>query len=1032
MPGYTRPASMGGSFTWTDTARTDNRFHGDPDALAADLRRRLRGEVRFDSGSRAVYSTDASNYRQVPVGVVLPHGVDDLVEAVAVCREHGAPITHRGAGTSLAGQTVSAGVIIDGSKYLDHIVAVDPDRKVARVQPGVRRDDLARVTEPRYHLTFAPDTSTHRYATFGGMIGNNSCGVHSQMAGRTEDNVEALDILTYDGCRMVVGKTSEEELERIIRDGGRRGAIYQNLRDLRDRYADRIRERFPPIPRVISGYNLYALLPENGFDVARALVGTEGTCVTILEATVRLVHSPPHRVMVVMGYDDVFEAGDHVAEIGELGPIGLEGLDDRLIRYMEMKKLHAEYLPLLPRGNGFLFVEFGGDTMDEARDRAKSCMETLRRRHGDGAPSMELFEDPKVQRMLWEIREAGLAATAHVEDETWPGWEDSAIPPERVGDYLRELRALYDRYDYTGALYGHFGQGCIHTRISFDLRSERGIQTYRRFMDDASDLCLKYGGSLSAEHGDGQARGELIPKMFGEALAQAFREFKAIWDPDWKMNPGTIVDPYRMDQNLRLGTDYHPPALETHFAYPEDDFDFSHAALRCVGVGKCRQVDLDAGEVMCPSYIATREEMHSTRGRARLLFEMLNGTETPDAWDNDDVHEALDLCLACKGCKNDCPVNVDMATYKAEFLSHYYEHHRRPRYAYAFGLIHWWARLASYAPRLANAATQTPGLGRLVRAIGGVTQEREIPVFATQTFQDWFFRRGVRNEGHPRVILFPDTFNNFFHVGTARAAVEVLEAAGYQVVVPRQTLCCGRPLYDYGWLDLARRLWYRMMDALRDEIRAGTPIVGLEPSCVSAFRDELLNFFPNDEDARRLSKNVHTLGEFLVDVAEDYTPPRLERRALMHGHCHHRAVMGTSSEEQLFESMGLDVEVLKSTCCGVAGSFGFEHDHYDVSMACGEHVLLPSVREAAPETFIITDGFSCRHQVAHGTDRRALHLSEVLHLALHQDAQPHAYPERPYVRAMHHAPTGSSGPRWLPAVAAFVTSAAVTWALSRR
>lgn len=467
------------------------------------------------------------------------------------------------------------------------------------------------------------------------------------------------------------------------------------------------------------------------------------------------------------------------------------------------------------------------------------------------------------------------------------------------------------------------------------------------------------------------------------------------------MNPGKVVDPRRMTDNLRLGTDYHPVDPDTHFGYPEDDGSFAHASLRCVGVGKCRRREMGEEDVMCPSYLATKEEKHTTRGRARLLFEMLNGDETPTAWDNDDVFDALDLCLACKGCKDDCPVNVDMATYKAEFLSHYYERNPRPRHAYAFGFIHWWARLGSTVPQVANFFTQMPGLRTLTKWMGGVAPEREVPEFPPETFREWFKKRRGRGESRiedrdsrvpegtskvgGRVVLFPDTFTNFFRPETAKAAVKVLEDAGYEVDIPPRLLCCGRPLYDYGFLDTAEQLWEQMLDTLREEVRREVPIIGLEPSCVAAFRDELTNLLPHDEDAARLNKNVHTLGEFLAREAEDYSPPTYERKAYMHGHCHHRAIMGTDSEKHLLRKMGMDLEVIRSTCCGVAGSFGFEAEHYDVSMACGEHELLPTVREAEPDALVIADGFSCREQIGHATDRSGLHLAEVLHLAVQSE-----------------------------------------------
>jgi len=956
----------------------------DTASLAAELRSALRGEVRFDDGSRALYSTDSSNYRQIPLGLVLPCDAEDVIAAVAACRRHGAPVLSRGGGTSLAGQTCNAAVILDFSKYMNRILEIDPVRKLARVEPGVVLDDLRNAAE-QHHLTYGPDPATHDRCTLGGMIGNNSCGVHSVMAGMTDANVEELEILTYDGQRLRVGATSDDELGRIMEAGGRRAQIYAGLRDLRDRHADLIRERFPDIPRRVSGYNLPRLLPENGFHVARALVGSEGTCVTVLEATVRLVQSPPVRVLVVLGYPDIYTACDHVPEIMQQGPIGLEGFDDRLVDDMRKKGLKLEDVALLPQGGGWLLVEFGADRAEEAADRAHRLIEALKQR--ENPPDMKLLTDASEQRAIWEVREAALGATAVVpgEPQTWPGWEDSAVPPAQLGDYLRDFRTLITRYRYNASLYGHFGQGCTHTRIDFDFTTAEGIGRFRAFIEEAADLVVKYGGSISGEHGDGQARAELLPKMFGPELVQVFGAFKAIWDPDAKMNPGKVVDPYRIDQNLRLGTSYDPPQLKTHFSFVDDRSSFSQATLRCVGVGKCRKHE---GGTMCPSYMVTREEMHSTRGRARLLFEMLQGNPLRNGWRDEHVKEALDLCLACKGCRGECPVQVDMATYKAEFLSHYYAGRIRPITAYTMGLIYWWARLASHAPRLVNVFTQTPLLRDAVKRLGGVAPERQIPAFAPQTFKHWFRQRGRRNEGKPRVILWPDTFNNHFFPDTARAAVTVLEAAGYEVIVPESSLCCGRPLYDYGFLDAAKRLLRQILDTLGPEIKAGVPLVGLEPSCLAVFRDELVNLFPHDADARRLSQQSFLLSEFLQKKVDGYQPPQLRRNALVHGHCHHKAIMKMDDEEAVLKKMGVDFTVPDTGCCGMAGAFGFERDHYEVAMACGERVLLPAVRDANNDTLIIADGFSCREQIAQTTDRRALHLAEVLQLAMREEARP--------------------------------------------
>lgn len=955
-------------------------------ALEAAMRRKLRGQVRFDSAHRAMYSADASNYRQVPLGVVFPLDIDDLVEAVAVCREHGAPILHRGAGTSIAGQTVNEAVVIDGSRHLDRILEIDPERRIARVEPGVLRDQLNDITVGTYGLTFGPDTSTHAWATLGGMIGNNACGKHSEMAGTTAANVEQLEVLLYDGTRMHVGATPEDALERIIAASGRRSEIYRRLRALRDRYGGLVRERYPAIPRRISGYNLDELLPENGFHVARALVGSEGTLVTVLEATLKLVAWPPAQALLILAFDDVFAAGDHVAAVKEFGPTALEGMDRLLVQYLQEKDLHAEHLHLLPEGGGFLMVEFGGSDPKEAAAKARACLAELQR-HGR-LRNARLVEHPAEQKYAWEIRESALGAATHTKHgENWPGWEDSAVPPEAVGTYLRGLQTLYDRYGYVGSFYGHFGQGCVHTRPNFDLRTENGIRTFRRFLDEAAELCLRLGGSLSAEHGDGQARGELLEKMFGPELIEAFREFKSIFDPDWKMNPGKVIDANPITANLRI-FEQKPQPVELHFRYPQDDGDLALAVTRCVGVGKCRRLDIGETEVMCPSYVATRDEMHTTRGRARLLFEMLHHGATAGPWQNEDVKEALDLCLACKGCVRDCPVRVDMATYKAEFLAHYFENKRRPRTAYAIGLIGTWARLAARAPRAASFLSRRPLASRIGARLAGTASERTLPRFAPETFSQWWRQRPRASAGTagPRVLLWADTFTNHFEPNIAQAAVALLEHAGLRLDVPDGRLCCGRPLYEFGFLDLARKRWLEILEALGPHIEAGTPLVGLEPSCVAAFRDELVNLFPDRDDARRLAAQTFTLSELLVRTLPDYEPPRVDGRVMLHGHCHEKSVLDFAAQRELLKRAGAEVEVVPSGCCGMAGGFGYQRDHYEVSMACGEYRLFPAVREAAGDVVILADGFSCRSQIRDGTGRTALHLAQLLESAIREGA----------------------------------------------
>ena len=743
------------------------------------------------------------------------------------------------------------------------------------------------------------------------------------------------------------------------------------------------------------------------FNVARALVGSESTCVTILEAEVQLIYSYPKRVLLVLGYPSIYEAGDQVPKILEFKPIGFEGLDNFLINNVKKKGMpQVDDLSILPEGKGWLVVEFGAGTIEEAEQQARAAMSAL---DGPGAPSMKLFVDEAEQQKMWDVREAGLGATAFVPGEplTWEGWEDSAVPPEKVGGYLRDLCKLYEKYDYRSALYGHFGQGCIHCRLNFDLMSEPGIRKWRSFMEEATDLVTSYGGSISGEHGDGQSKAEFLYKMFGSELIEAFREFKSIWDPDWKMNPGKIVDPYHIDENLRLGANYHPWDPPTYFKFPDDHGSFAHAALRCVGVGKCRRENGEgAQDTMCPSYMVTREEMHSTRGRTHLLWEMLHGDVIGDGWRDEHVKEALDLCLACKGCKGDCPVNVDMATYKAEFLAHYWEGRLRPIHAYAFGWIDKWARLASVAPGFANLFTQLPGFRDLAKMAVGVPRQRQIPAFAAQTFQSWFRHRKPRPGTGPKVLLWADTFNNYFMPETARAAVEVLEHAGCKVEVLDQHLCCGRPLYDYGFLDMAKSYLRSQLDARSVHTSPQTlrwwfwsQVVALyfATNCIICFRSR----------AKRsgLPKTPLRCRSFWKRKSRTINRRKSSAKPSYRAIAITKAVMRMKEEKSLMEKMHLDHRVLESGCCGMAGAFGYEKDKYQVSVACGERSLLPEVRKAPVSTIIVADGFSCKEQIAQETNRHALHLAEVLRLGLdgQEGSVPAMYPENRFVQRRQDA-----------------------------
>jgi FAD/FMN-containing dehydrogenase/Fe-S oxidoreductase len=963
---------------------TTNPTGVDASGLKRALQQAVAGEVRFDAGTRAMYANDFSIYRAVPIGVVIPKGPDDVIAAVAICREYNAPVLPRGTGTAPSGQTTNVAVVFDYSKYYNEILDLDPQNQRAIVQPGVICDQLRNAAE-EFDLTYGPDPATHEYCTFGGMLGNNSCGTHSLMAGKTSDNVIELDVVLYDGTRLTVGATSEEELERIIAAGGRKGQIYSDLRDLRDRVGDRVRQEFPDIPRRVSGYNLDQLLPENGFHIARALVGSEGTCANILHATVRLVPSPQHRRTLLLGYPDVFQAADHVPVILQrCRPIGLEGFDDQLIKNMIAKSRLAAERRLLPDGRAWLYIEFGQDDPDTAMAEAREALEALQ----DGPQiDAKVIVDRLDQVSVWKVRESAVGdsrAPGYMDAEG--NWEDAAVHPDKLGAYLRDFQQILDDHGYRCVYYGHFGQGCVHTRMDFDLKSAAGVKTFRSFMEKCADLVVAYGGSLAGEYGEGHGRAELLPKMFGPELMQAFGDFKRIWDPDWKMNPNRLIGDVKLDEGLRLGPDYRPPDLKTHFAFPDDGGSFATAIERCFGMAKCRNL---GSVTMCPSFHATREERHSTRGRSRLLFEMLKGDVVTDGWRDDAVKESLDLCLSCKGCTGDCPVQVDIPTYKAEFLAHYYSKRRRPLTHYVLGLLPWWGPVAARTPRLANALSRAPGLSGAGKRMIGIAEERDPPTFARQTFRDWFAaRRGpgpvAGNGSRGRVVLWPDTFTNLFEPDAGKAAVDVLEAAGFVVELPRERVCCGRPLYDFGMLGLAKRTLERTLTTLSEPITSGVPVLVLEPSCASVFRDELRKLLPHDEHARRLGAQTVVLDELFDRFAPDWDPPavsRVKRRALVHGHCHQKAVIGARPD--LLRRAGVDAEMTSAGCCGMAGSFGYHAgEQYEVSMRIGEQFLLPQVRAANPDTLLVADGFSCRSQIAAGTGRRALHSAEVLRMGL--------------------------------------------------
>ncbi len=916
-----------------------------------------------------MYAADGSNYRAVPDLVVVPADQEDLAGAVSLVAAAGAPVVLRGGGTSMAGNAIG-GVVIDGSRHVNRILEIDAERRRAVVEPGVVLTDLLAAARP-YGLAFGADPSSGSRATLGGMIANNACGAHSVAWGTTADNLLGLDLVLADGTRL---RIDGAELR-----GERAFSIERALHELVERNELLIRRRFGQFSRQISGYALHRLLPEYGFDVARLMAGSEGGFAAMLRATIALTPLPAAKVLCVLGFVDSITSADCVPVVLRHGPLTMESINSDLVERLPTEVREAAVQAGLPAGRAWLLVEVGGADEVAAAEAARQLIEELR---DSGSPATaSLVTEAGAQAVLWRCRTdaAGLATRRADGAEAWGGWEDAAVPPARLGAYLRGLDDLLSRHGLSGASYGHFGEGCMHMRIDFDLLSRRGLTTYRAFVEQATDLVVELGGSVSGEHGDGRARSELLTRMYGADGVRLFGELKRIWDPAGVMNPHMIVDPPPLDAGIRHQGAAKDRKLLTMFDYPADDHDFAQAQRRCVGIGKCRQT---SGGVMCPSYQVTREELHSTRGRAHLLWEMLEGDLITDGWRSTEVRDALDLCLSCKGCQSDCPVNVDMATYKAEFTHHHYA--RRP---WARPLSHWsmgwlplWSRFASRAPRLANWLAAA----RLVKRLGGIAAEREVPAFPAETFTDWFVARSKKIGAQGKVLLWPDTFTNYLAPEVGRAAVEVLEAAGYEVVLPDKGVCCGLTWVSTGQLSTARRVMERSLAVLAPHLAAGTPIVGLEPSCTAALRQELPDLLAGNPLAAAVAGSTQTFSEFLSGA--DWEPPRVGGAALVQTHCHQHAVLGFDADRKLMKAAGIEARIPDSGCCGLAGNFGFERDHYAVSKSIGERVLLPAVRAADPSTEIVADGFSCRTQIAHATNRHPVHLAQVLAAALRRQS----------------------------------------------
>jgi FAD/FMN-containing dehydrogenase/Fe-S oxidoreductase len=936
--------------------------------LAAALRAAGVTDVDDSARRRAEYSSDASNYRVVPSVVVFPRHVDEAVAALDVARRAAVPVTSRGAGTSIAGNAVGSGVVLDFSKHLNRVLAVDPEARTAVAEPGAILDDITAAAAP-HGLRFGPDPSTHSRASIGGSVGNNACGSRALRYGRAADNVVSLDVLTAAGERF--------SARRMGRDGlaaaGPAGRVGVALDRLVTAHLGMIRSEFGRFTRQVSGYSLEHLLPENGADLAKFLAGTEGTLVMVTGATVALVPSPKAVALAVLGYPGMPEAADAVPGLLPHRPVALEGMDARLVEVFRVRR-GAAAVPALPRGESWLFAETAGDTEAEARAVAQRLI-------ADAGSLDALVVTGAPARALWRVREdgAGLGSRTPAGAPAWPGWEDAAVPPRHLGSYLRDFAALMTGHGLDGLSYGHFGDGCVHIRIDFPFST--APERYRRFVTAAAQLVGKYGGSMSGEHGDGRARSELLPAMYTPEAINVMAAVKAIFDPGNLLNPGVLVDPAPLDADLRVPQARplsRPPGHRLGFAYPHDGGDLSAAVHRCVGVGKCRADTTATGGVMCPSWLATRDEKDSTRGRARVLQELANGTLVR-GFAAAEVAESLDLCLSCKGCSSDCPAGVDMATYKAEVLYQRYRRRPRPPAHYSLGWLPRWARLASRAPGLANAVLRAPGLAGLAKRTGGIDPRRPLPRFAPQTFRAWFAARPGTRQGTP-VLLWVDTFTDYFTPEVGRAAVRVLEAAGYAVDIPAESVCCGLTWISTGQLDGARRQLRRTLAALDPAVQAGTPVIGLEPSCTAVLRGDITELLPDDPRARQVRAVTRTLAELLAGD-ERWVPPDLAGvRAVAQPHCHHHAVMGWHADSALLARAGADVTAVGG-CCGLAGNFGVERGHYDISLAVAETALLPAVRaarEADGDAVVLADGFSCRTQLDQLAGVSGVHLAQLL------------------------------------------------------
>lgn len=960
--------------------------HPDLAALAAELNTRLDGDLDFSSTGVALYTSDASNYRQVPLGVVYPKSSDDIVLVTGLCREHGLPVLMRGAGTSQNGQCVNEAIILDCSRYLHRVLDIDVEQQSALVEPGIVCDSLKEAAE-QYGLTFGPDPATHSRCTLGGMIGNNSCGPRSMLAGKTVENVLGLEVLTSDGARFWTGPTSDDELARIIEKNDRQSHLYKELLAIRDEYADLIREKYPDIKRRVSGYNLDQLLPENGFNVARALVGSEGTCVSILQARLRLIKNPSVKQLIVLGFEDIYIAGDSVVEILPHSPIAMEGLDWGIVGGLIERKLRRDDIALLPEGRAWLLIELCAESISELDTKCAHFIEAMTA--STRVLSIKQVDDAKTAQSMWNIREQGASATSMSLDpegiDPVVGWEDTAVDPLQLGDYLRAFQALIDRYGYTTSLYGHFGDGCIHARITFDTRSKEGVAQWRRFSEDIARLIVQFGGSLSGEHGDGQAKAEFLPILFGDELMKAFKRFKLAWDPDSRMNPGKLIDAYRMDENLRFGPKYETPAVETPLAFFEDAAGFGRSTERCIGMGKCRAQK----GAMCPSYQATLEERYSTRGRAHLLHELVRGEIITDGWQSTELTDSLEHCLSCKACKSECPTQVDIAAYKAVFMERHHRTVRRPLHHHAFGCIGTYLPYLSRFARIVNPL-QKSRLGKAIASrLLGLSPEKDLPALAPRTFQSWSSSNCEEHDSHfywfgPKqgtpVVLWNDSVNNAYRPQVLISAVNVLKMSGHRVGVARQHFCCGRPLYEYGLLDEARARIRDILESFQNRLPTDAKVVVMEPSCLSVFKDEVLRLYPDDVRAAELVLRTGTLTDVL-DVKSIQVTKTFDV-GILHLHCHGRSLKLSNNDRIWMDKCFDEIREVESGCCGMAGVYGMRSKTREIATTLFSRALKPAISASDATTIVVTDGFSCFSQVADHTARKAMHPVEILESCL--------------------------------------------------